>query len=95
MKRKGCTILRDKLIDLIVESVHGCARHWAEIIADHLIYNGVKLSNNDKHKYVDANDLINYIVINHIDGSLANDSTLCADNIINYINDNAIEGELV
>lgn len=82
--------MRDRLIDLIIESVHGCARHWAEIIADHLIYNGVKLLNNDKHKYVDVNGIINYI-----NESLVNDSTLCADNIINYINDNAIEGELV
>lgn len=90
MKKKGCAILRDRLIDLIIESVHGCARHWAEIIADHLIYNGVKLLNNDKHKYVDVNGIINYI-----NESLVNDSTLCADNIINYINDNAIEGELV
>ena len=82
--------MRDRLIDLIIESVHGCARHWAEIIADHLIYNGVKLLNHDKHKYVDVNGIINYI-----NESLVNDSTLCADNIINYINDNAIEGELV
>ena len=33
--------MRDKLADLIQDSVNGCARHWAEIIADHLIANGV------------------------------------------------------
>lgn len=32
---------REKLIELIIESVQGCARYWAEIIADHLIENGV------------------------------------------------------
>ena len=32
---------REKLIELIIESVRGCARHWAEVIADHLLANGV------------------------------------------------------
>ena len=32
---------RDKLIELIQDAVNGCARHWAEIIADHLLANGV------------------------------------------------------
>lgn len=32
---------REKLIELIIESVHGVARNWAEVIADHLIANGV------------------------------------------------------
>ncbi len=34
---------REKLIELIIESVHGCARYWAELIADNLIDNGVVL----------------------------------------------------
>ena len=33
--------MRDRLIELIQNSVNGCARHWAEIIADHLLKNGV------------------------------------------------------
>lgn len=33
--------MRERLIELIQDSVHGCARHWAEVIADHLIENGV------------------------------------------------------
>ncbi len=33
--------MRDKLIELIQDAVGGCARHWAEIIADHLLKNGV------------------------------------------------------
>lgn len=33
--------MRDRLIELIQESVGGCARHWAEVIADHLLANGV------------------------------------------------------
>lgn len=32
---------REKLIELIIESVNGCARNWAEVITDHLIDNGV------------------------------------------------------
>lgn len=32
---------REKLIELIQNAVGGCARHWAEIIADHLLSNGV------------------------------------------------------
>ena len=40
---------RDKLIELIKESVGGCATYWASLIADHLIANGVVVStdNND------------------------------------------------
>lgn len=35
--------MRNKLIELIQESVDGCARYWASVIADHLIENGVIL----------------------------------------------------
>lgn len=35
--------MREKLIELIQSSVGGCARHWAEIIADHLIANDVTI----------------------------------------------------
>ena len=33
--------MRDRLIELIQTSVGGCARHWAEVIADHLLDEGV------------------------------------------------------
>ena len=33
--------MRDRLVELIMDSVGGCARHWAEIIADHLLSEGV------------------------------------------------------
>ncbi len=33
--------MKDRLIDLIQKSVNGCARHWAEVIADYLLKNGV------------------------------------------------------
>ena len=33
--------MKDKLIELIQESVGGCARNWAEVIADHLLAEGV------------------------------------------------------
>lgn len=32
---------REKLIEIIQSSVGGCARHWAEVIADGLLDNGV------------------------------------------------------
>lgn len=32
---------RDRLIELIQSAVDGCARHWAEVIADKLLANGV------------------------------------------------------
>lgn len=35
--------VREKLVDIIQNSVGGCARHWAEIIADGLIANGVTI----------------------------------------------------
>lgn len=33
--------VREKLVDIIQNSVGGCARHWAEIIADGLIAHGI------------------------------------------------------
>ena len=33
--------MRDRMIELIQNAVGGCARHWAEIIADYLLSNGV------------------------------------------------------
>ena len=32
---------RERLIELIQKAVDGCARHWAEVIADYLLANGV------------------------------------------------------
>ena len=33
--------MRDRLVELIQNAVDGCASYWAELIADHLIANGV------------------------------------------------------
>jgi len=33
--------MRDRLVELIQNAVDGCASYWAELIADHLIENGV------------------------------------------------------
>ena len=33
--------MRERLVELIQESVNGCARNWAEVIADYLLENGV------------------------------------------------------
>ena len=44
--------VREKLVEIIQNSVGGCARHWAEVIADGLIAHGVTvqewISVNDK-----------------------------------------------
>ena len=32
---------RERLVEMIQDAVGGCAKHWAEIIADHLLANGV------------------------------------------------------
>ena len=33
--------VREKLVEIVQNSVGGCARHWAEVIADGLIAHGV------------------------------------------------------
>lgn len=33
--------MRDRLIEMIHRSVGGCARNWAEVIAEYLLANGV------------------------------------------------------
>ena len=38
--------IREKLVEIIQNSVGGCARHWAEIIADGLIAHGVTVQEN-------------------------------------------------
>lgn len=39
--------VREKLVKIIQNSVGGCARYWAEVIADGLIANGVIVIEND------------------------------------------------
>ena len=34
---------KEKLIEWIMESVGGCAKYWAETIADYIISKGVKI----------------------------------------------------
>lgn len=36
--------MREKLIELIQSAVGGCTEYWAMVIADNLIFNGVRLS---------------------------------------------------
>ena len=33
--------MRERLVNMIQDSVYGCARNWAEVIADYLLENGV------------------------------------------------------
>ena len=54
--------VREKLVEIIQNSVGGCARHWAEVIADGLIEHGVtvqewisvkdRLPDNKEHDWV-------------------------------------------
>ena len=50
--------MRDKLIDIIQNAVGGCARHWAELIADALIANGVTFAedNNVSTKWIPVSE---------------------------------------
>lgn len=43
--------VREKLVEIIQNSVGGCARHWAEVIADGLIAHGVTVQ---KHGYLET-----------------------------------------
>lgn len=56
--------IREKLVEIIQNSVGGCARHWAEIIADGLIANGVTVqkwvSVNDRLPEEKANCIVHY-----------------------------------
>ena len=36
--------MRGKLVSLIQEAVGGCTKHWAEVIAEHLMEHGVVVS---------------------------------------------------
>ena len=40
--------VREKLVEIIQNSVGGCARHWAEVIADGLIAHGVTVQKHRK-----------------------------------------------
>jgi hypothetical protein len=40
--------VREKLVEIIQNSVGGCARHWAEVIADGLIAHGVTVQEEAK-----------------------------------------------
>lgn len=44
---KGELTMREKLIELIQSAVNGCATYWAGLIADHLIANGVTVTDNN------------------------------------------------
>ena len=43
--------VREKLVEIIQNSVGGCARHWAEVIADGLIAHGVTVQ-----EWISANE---------------------------------------
>ena len=43
--------VREKLVEIIQNSVGGCARHWAEVISDGLIAHGVTVQ-----EWISVND---------------------------------------
>lgn len=51
---------RDRLIELIQSAVGGCARHWAEKIADYLIDHGVIVPMTE-YTYTDDEEIINML----------------------------------
>ena len=52
--------VKEKLVEIIQNSVGGCARHWAEVIADGLIANGVTVQGdkdiNAPNKWISVKD---------------------------------------
>ena len=62
--------VREKLVEIIQNSVGGCARHWAEVIADGLIAHGVtvqecklgvKKTNADRIKAMSDEELAEFL----------------------------------
>lgn len=69
--------MRDRLIELIQNAVGGCARHWAKIIADHLLANGVivppckvgdKIYYLDRHSKKVEEDTVRFLTITEKNG---------------------------
>ena len=52
--------VKEKLVEIIQNSVGGCARHWAEVIADGLIAHGVTVQeqsgNSGQFKWISVKD---------------------------------------
>jgi hypothetical protein len=46
------TKMEDRLIELIQESVRGCSRYWASVIAEHLIANGVSFGRDPGYGWI-------------------------------------------
>jgi hypothetical protein len=76
--------MRDNLIELIQNAVGGCARHWAELIADALIANGVTfadgnnvggkhMTNGDRIRSMSDEGLAEFIVGNADDEYVSNE----------------------
>lgn len=57
---------REELVNLIQSAVDGCATYWAELIADHLIANGV-ITNGWKYEAIEK------FIRRFIDSKLLND----------------------
>ena len=52
--------VREKLVEIIQNSVGGCARHWAEVIADGLIAHGITVQ-----EWISVKDRLPEIVSTH------------------------------
>ena len=79
--------MRERLIELIQDSVFGCARHWAEVIADGLLANGVIVPPCKAGQTVYAIDSLNHKEIyecrvNEISMSAGNNNFVVLDRFI-------------
>ena len=60
--------MRERLIEMIQDATHGCAKNWVEVVADHLIENGLIIKSEAIKEFADK--LKNKMIAKHrnIDG---------------------------
>lgn len=84
--------MRERLIELIQNSVCGCARHWAEIIADHLLANGIivprcKVGDTIYRIRPRSNEIVSWVIVEII---ITEDEIAYIDDSDNLIKDEDI-----
>lgn len=73
--------VREKLIELIQNAVGGCARHWAEVIADHLIAHDVTVQEEAKLYWKPCDDRTSILTCSACDTNLGcrEDANFCPE----------------
>ena len=82
--------VREKLVEIIQNSVGGCARHWAEVIADGLIAHGVTVQ---ESKGVEIDPFNKWISVKDRLPQGADGEYLCED-VIAYLNNGEVEAQV-